>query len=332
MSDPVKYTLYQEAVKRAIIDISQERKDIVVCVVGAGFGGLVESCLRAIKDVASLQPREKQSFSVIAVEKNPVAIQRLQKRVETELLWRNVRVYGGDMRDAMTCPLSGGVDIMVSELLGGFADNELSPECLEHADHLLRQGGISIPSSTTSFLAPLRSPLLRRIIVEAGKDNSEKWWVLNRLPGRMARVIDTVVPLRIPKGSVGVQVGECIPAFTFHHPNSASSPLYHNIELDFPCPGKGTKTPACHGLVGYFEAVLYKDVTLSTVPGRETLGLHEWFPVYFPLKQPVTLPTTVQMSRETDGDRVWYSWSAGSLGVAKGKVHNNAGAHCWMMK
>ena len=36
-------------------------------------------------------------------------------------------------------------DIIVSELLGSFGDNELSPECLDGAQRFLRKDGISIP-------------------------------------------------------------------------------------------------------------------------------------------------------------------------------------------
>ena len=48
---------------------------------------------------------------------------------------------------------SGNVqaDIIVSELLGSFGDNELSPECLYDAQHLFKEDAISIPSSYTSY-------------------------------------------------------------------------------------------------------------------------------------------------------------------------------------
>jgi protein arginine N-methyltransferase 5 len=46
---------------------------------------------------------------------------------------------------------------LVSELLGSFSDNELSPECLDGAQRLLKPDGISIPSSYTSYLAPITS-------------------------------------------------------------------------------------------------------------------------------------------------------------------------------
>ncbi len=35
-----------------------------------------------------------------------------------------------------------GCDILVSELLGSFGDNELSPECLDGAQRFLKEGGI----------------------------------------------------------------------------------------------------------------------------------------------------------------------------------------------
>lgn len=51
-------------------------------------------------------------------------------------------------------------DILVSELLGSFGDNELSPECLDGAQRFLKPGGISIPASYTSYLQPITSTKL----------------------------------------------------------------------------------------------------------------------------------------------------------------------------
>lgn len=39
----------------------------------------------------------------------------------------------------------------MSELLGSFGDNELSPECLDGAQRFLKPDGISIPSSYALF-------------------------------------------------------------------------------------------------------------------------------------------------------------------------------------
>ena len=50
-----------------------------------------------------------------------------------------MKLYFGDMR-AMQLQLSTSekVDILVSELLGSFGDNELSPECLDGAECVLK--------------------------------------------------------------------------------------------------------------------------------------------------------------------------------------------------
>ena len=47
-------------------------------------------------------------------------------------------------------------DIVVSELLGSFGDNELSPECLYDAEDLFKPDAVSIPSSYTSWIGPLQ--------------------------------------------------------------------------------------------------------------------------------------------------------------------------------
>src|SRR5205814_6704341 len=50
--------------------------------------------------------------------------------------------------EANAAPATYAIDILISELLGSFADNELSPECLDGVQHLLNPThGISIPSS-----------------------------------------------------------------------------------------------------------------------------------------------------------------------------------------
>ena len=60
---------------------------------------------------------------------------RLQERHKTE--WKEqVRLHFGDMR---TLELPEKVDILITELLGSFGDNELSPECLDGAVRFLKR-------------------------------------------------------------------------------------------------------------------------------------------------------------------------------------------------
>ena len=70
-------------------------------------------------------------------------------------LWGDsVTVIASDMRE-WAAP--NKADIIVSELLGSFGCNELSPECLYGAQSLLKDDGISIPSKYTSYIAPVQS-------------------------------------------------------------------------------------------------------------------------------------------------------------------------------
>ena len=68
-----------------------------------------------------------------------------------------VTVVGTDMRTWQPPELA---DILVSELLGSFGDNELSPECLDGAQRLLAPHGVSIPAAYSSFLQPITAAKL----------------------------------------------------------------------------------------------------------------------------------------------------------------------------
>ena len=79
--------------------------------------------------------RAEKEIKVWAVEKNPNAIVTLLNLKSDE--WGNkVTVISSDMRDWKGD--GEKADILVSELLGSFGDNELSPECLDGAQHLLK--------------------------------------------------------------------------------------------------------------------------------------------------------------------------------------------------
>jgi len=60
---------------------------------------------------------------------------RLEERKVLE--WQDsVEILFGDMR---SLPIPEQADILVSELLGSFGDNELSPECLDGAMRILKR-------------------------------------------------------------------------------------------------------------------------------------------------------------------------------------------------
>jgi protein arginine N-methyltransferase 5 len=200
--DPVKYFQYEAAVKAAIRDLlnqdacavkvnsrpnaqKRKRNDSVgsgnhwrpvnspltsqgpapsksclhVLVVGPGRGPLIKATLRAAAEL-------DVDVNITAVEKNPNAVATLRNRALTEE-WSSatasVTIYCSDMRhwrpDEHGLPKA---DIVVSELLGSWGDNECSPECL---DVVLKNcvkipTGICIPYSYTSYVAPLMSSKL----------------------------------------------------------------------------------------------------------------------------------------------------------------------------
>lgn len=76
-------------------------------------------------------------------------------------------------------------DFLVSELLGSFGDNELSPECLDGAQRFMKSSDpfnrkiLSIPSNYTAFLAPIASEKLKSEVINlnmrhVGKGNGSK--------------------------------------------------------------------------------------------------------------------------------------------------------------
>ncbi|KAI0070415.1 PRMT5-domain-containing protein [Panus rudis PR-1116 ss-1] len=311
--DPVKYRNYEEAVYRALLEWSRPGR-IVICVAGAGRGPLVQRCLNAVARLKGKGKGKERDVLVYAVEKNPNAFVTLQERLEREWGDERVKLLFGDMR---TLDVPEQVDILVSELLGSFGDNELSPECLDGAMRFLKPDGISIPSSYTAHLAPLSSSKLFNE-TSAGKDekSSETPYVvmfqaINILSGEGGGA----------SGKCGPRIQEC---WEFEHPrrdvvlNAQGLPYTnsHNTrfaKLVFHIP----HASVLHGFAGYFEAVLYGNVGLSIHPERMdkiSKDMLSWFPLYFPLKEPLYLPSNCELHvcfwRLTNERQVWYEWHA----------------------
>ncbi|KAF7629204.1 ATP synthase subunit beta [Meloidogyne graminicola] len=75
--------------------------------------------------------------------------------------WQNdITIIQSDMRSLFSFLESKEIerpDIIVSELLGSFGDNELCPECLDGVNNILKENTICIPSSYRNFLTPIQS-------------------------------------------------------------------------------------------------------------------------------------------------------------------------------
>ncbi|KIJ12820.1 hypothetical protein PAXINDRAFT_117778 [Paxillus involutus ATCC 200175] len=306
--DPVKYRNYEEAIYRALLDWPDSER-IVICVAGAGRGPLVARSLKAIE-------RSGRQAFVYALEKNPNAFVTLQGRKTRE--WgSSVELIFGDMR---RIDVPEPVDILVSELLGSFGDNELSPECLDGAVRFLKPDGISIPASYTAHLAPLSSSKL----YNAARENKD----LKSVETPYVVMFQNVKILSGDDGGAGKRCGPKIQeCWEFEHPgkdvtlDEKGLPLTnsHNVRsarLCFHIPHAGVM----HGLAGYFEAVLYGDVGLSIHPHHKdhiSKDMLSWFPLFFPFRDPLYLPSNSELQvsiwRLTNDRQVWYEWFAESF-------------------
>lgn len=155
----------------------------------------------------------------------------------------------------------------------------------------LKPGGLSIPSSYVSTVAPL---------------SSSKLW--NEVRGmREIKHFETPYVVKVHNA---YQMAESQKVFTFDHPTDPEHPPDNTRELGltFECKTGGR----LHGFVGYFHATLYKDIAISTDPATESVGMFSWFPLYLPLRHPVLVPdgatVAVRFWRCVSAQKVWYEW------------------------
>ncbi|KAK0110601.1 methyltransferase protein [Cadophora gregata f. sp. sojae] len=352
--DPVKYDWYERAIVQALSDWSEQHKPtssptgaVVIAVAGSGRGPLVTRALKA-SEITGV------AVEVWAVEKNPNAYVLLQRHNEED--WgRAVNVVKSDMRawkgplrntsgpigQAITTSTSapsspyGKVDILVSELLGSFADNELSPECLDGVQHVLApQYGISIPSSYTAHLTPILAPRLfadishRAITDDTATETpyvvmlhaidylatavpdhpriQQAWEFVHPLPSSTLAIAEARRGGGVSGGGGGSMSGG----------DGANEHNTRSAKLKFVCKDRGVVS----GLAGYFEAVLYDGgdngiVELSTRPDTidaKSKDMISWFPIFFPLKNALYFPDDSELEvsiwRQTDDRKVWYEW------------------------
>ncbi|KAG5438547.1 hypothetical protein PCANB_002651 [Pneumocystis canis] len=311
--DHVKYNLYESAIYRALVDRFESKEPIYIAVVGAGRGPLISRSLKAAENA-------HRKIVLYAIEKNPNAFVTLQYRNRCE--WRNsVNLVNTDMR-LWNPPVL--IDIILSELLGSLGDNELSPECLDGAQRFLNtNGGIFIPSSYTAYITPLMTPKLYGNIL--------------RLKDPAAFESFYVIWLHSMNYLAQDDENRFQVLWKFIHPSSncfsnGEKSNFHNIRKSkntFNISSKGM----LHGFAGYFEAILYDDIELSTRPDtmdEKSKDMVSWFPAFFPLKVPLYVPSNSQVDlyfwRQTDSKKVWYEWLT-EVYILSSEVQNNKIIH-----
>jgi len=345
--DPIKYDWYERAIALALTDWKALKKPtssasgaVVLAVAGSGRGPLVTRALRA-------SAKTGVPIEAWAVEKNPNAYVLLQRHNEED--WDNaVHIVKSDMR-AWKGPLRspnplvasgqpfdaqlatyGKVDILVSELLGSFADNELSPECLDGVQHVLApEYGISIPSSYTAHLTPILAPRLHadishRALTDPSATDTpyvvmlhaidflatsvpdhpriqQAWEFVHPLPASTLALAEARRQGGVSGGGGGSMAGG----------DGANEHNARYSHCKFVCRDRGV----VNGIAGYFETVLYDGrrkegaqergdiVELSTRPDtieRKSKDMISWFPIYFPLKVCLKVPRNIKEGSRAD--------------------------------
>lgn len=301
--DPFKYVQYEEAIHRCLQDKLKagKKEPFTIMVVGAGRGPLVLAA-------RSAAARLKISALVWAVEKNPNAIITLQHRKQIEK-WDNVEIVGEDMR-FWKAPRPA--DIIVSELLGSFGDNELSPECLDGAQQYLAPDGNCIPQKYTSYLTPVSSCKLWNDV----KNYTD------------IKHFETAYVVRFHQAFYPTT--DIKPCFEFSHPNPEFRSNDRYAEISF----QSEVDALVHGFAGYFHCELYADLTVSIEPSTHSDGMFSWFPIYFPLRVPMVIRKGQNLKshwwRCQNDKKVWYEWTISE--PQPQAVHNPGGRSYYIGK
>eukprot|EP01016_Furgasonia_blochmanni_P022131 TRINITY_DN2419_c0_g1_i2.p1 TRINITY_DN2419_c0_g1~~TRINITY_DN2419_c0_g1_i2.p1 ORF type:complete len:609 (+),score=28.33 TRINITY_DN2419_c0_g1_i2:716-2542(+) len=303
--DLAKYDSYEEAMTYIFKERFLEKEVVYVALVGAGRGPLMKRTLIAAE-------KTKRKVFMYVLEKNPNAMSTLYKYYEdnrkqledkVKIIWTDVRYWQPPHP----------MDVILSELLGSFGDNELSPECLDWGLHLCREDTISVPCKYTSYVEPVGSPYLFTKLLRGGEDVEK---ALQK--GYVCRIQHAYTPCQVQ------------PCFEFNHPNSIKAPNTRSKFIDFVLPANILVT----GFAGYFDALLYKDARTSICPLNHTNDMHSWFPIFFPILVPLNASKgdtlRIYISRDEDETRVWYEWKMdllfpGGKWKAGTQVHNSGG-------
>jgi type II protein arginine methyltransferase len=353
----------------------------IVLVVGAGRGPLVTSCLRAYQQLqADPSVRDmirRVQLSVFAVEKNPSAVLYLRSKLhhaDSEWAGAPIQIVHSDLRTLRAAQLfatstAQQANLVVSELLGSFGCNELSPECLDalfETDVCHHTDTISIPTRYTSHAAPVSSLKLHHAVKTQALYPIHSDCSVAQVLGS-TKAVETPYVVRTHAAS---QTHAAVDCWSFEH-----APLQQDLAM---LAGRGRHAHltfsndadrmyatasgsgygalddiatsivssssnavdaikdaalaplpwVCTGVLGTMTADLYvpepqsttssplpkpRAIQISTAPQTFSVGMFSWFPLYFPLSQPVLVPAgatvVVDLWRKCNETKVWYEWA-----------------------
>lgn len=318
--------MYEEAIFRALQDKFAQDGSAeyvpVVMIVGAGRGGIVEAAMRS-------ESRIQRKIRIYALDKNPHALITMRTKQQFDQRWAEVVLVHSDMRAWQPSELC---DILVSEMLGSFGDNELSPECLHGAERFMKPTGVSIPKWYKSYLCPLTSPRLHHAVTSIGTPAGfESPYVvrLHNMHLLAARPLECWT-FEHPEPQNAANCNRQRAAVGGWIPPAALDPIDNSrsCSLKFRIP----VAALIHGFAGYFDCCLYDEVHVSIHPDNHTTNMSSWFEIFFPLRDPIYVAADQDLEahfwRLCSPQKVWYEWCVS--GPAPSAVHNPNGRSYWV--
>jgi len=254
-------TVRCEAFRDALFEVVTP--DSVVLDIGAGTG------------ILSIFAAQAGAKAVYAVERSPVAEVARQVVADNGLKDR-ITVFQGEMENL---ELPDKVDVIVSEWLGGYAvDENLLPIVIQARERWLKPGGIMIPGTISSWLAPAYDRYLQ--------EDLDFW---NSCPYGVDLSIVARDSLRRTEATCNYIKEENLLsnpqqmwAFDSHTCSQAQSCGTFETHLDFVCEHEGD----VNVLAAWFETKSAKSVVLSNGPscpdthwGRTVFPIGETVPV-----------------------------------------------------
>lgn len=304
-SDKRKYLQYKLAMMEALKCVQDrygtdrpDDKPLILMVLGAGRGPLVDCFIEAIEDLSY-----KSKIKIFALDKNTSSVIALRYKLATS--WRDRRTGDGNLIEVEVAESDMRVwepeekaDIIATELLGSFGCNELSPECIDGVWKFCTERTISIPRDYTSYISPLTSYRIYQNVCKKKHIEKDKFAFDRVYVCKLRNVHSIAEPKEL---------------FTFSHKDVSKPPGKEStndryMKLNFTI----KDNVICHGFGGYFSATLFGTKTLSTVPEKKTPNMDSWFPAFIPLQCPIELnrgdTMEVHFWRKTSSASVWYEW------------------------
>lgn len=284
--DKVKYHQYEKAIELAIKDLQKNQNQnqiqgdkLKILIVGPGRGPLIDIVLQLCQQLGDLQ-----NIEIIAIEKNNKIFQMLQSQ-NLNKWFNSIKLINQDVRK-MNSNFFTQFNLVISELLGSFACNELSPDILKNFENC-----IMIPSNYENFVIPIYSNILTNL--------------------------EEYRPYLIKLGEY-YQLDNHQLVFEFNHSlNDHNIQLNQSKHIEF----KNYNKLRINGFKGFFLANLYESISISNIENYEMKSdcqifgefCKSWFPMIFPIYVTANENITIKFSRLCDLEGVWYTWEINNI-------------------